>query len=226
MSEVSLAEYLHKRDKERFPTGVKFFTMISSETVVDVSREPLHQLRLENDLVRTYWIDLAPGDATMFHRHERPYAGICVGNSTIRNEIVGEGAAESEMHDGDVIYTPGQMTHRIENIGDCSFQNVTIEVLRSVGHTTSSLKRLERERRHIQISVDERALRVANLVLAAGEHCDLVGDHLVIWLGGEAKAGTFEKTWTIGKAGDFAWLCGVATLESAEGAKLAIVEIV
>lgn len=206
-------------------SGVKSFTMIADEQAMDVSREPLHQLRLENSLVRTYWIDLAPGVATQFHRHERPYAGICVGDSKIRNEIVGTGAAESDMHDGDVIFTSGHMTHRIENIGESAFQNVTIEVLRSAGHKTSSLKRLERERRHIQISVDERALRVANLELAAGERCDLIGDHLVIWLRGEAKAATFERSWMLRRAGDFAWLCGMATVESIEGARVAIAEI-
>lgn len=199
--------------------------MITAEQAVDVSREPLHQLRLENNLVRTYWIDLAPGVSTQFHRHERPYAGICVGESKIRNEIVGTGSAESHMHDGDVIYTPGKMTHRIENVGESAFKNVTIEVLRNAGHKTSSLKRLERERRRIQMSVDERALRVGNLELAAGERCDLIGDHLVIWLRGEANASTFEKSWTLRGAGDFAWLCGLATIESAEAAKVAIVEI-
>ncbi len=185
---------------------------MTADLAVDVSCEPLHELRLENDFVRTYWIDLAPGVATQFHRHQRPYAGVCVGDSVIRNEVLGTGASESNMHDGDVIYTPGQMTHRIENIGESAFQNVTIEVLRNAGHTTSSLKRLQRERREIQMVVDERALRVGNLELAAGERCDLIGNHLVIWLRGEAKASTFAGSRSLSQAGDFAWCCGVTTV--------------
>ncbi len=199
--------------------------MISAESAVDVSREPLHKLRFENDLVRTYWIDLPPGVATQFHRHDRPYAGICLGEALIRNEIVGEGVRESRVQQGDVIFTSGKMTHRIENIGSSAFQNVTIEVLRSAGHTSSSLKRLERERRKIQMSVEERALRVANLELGSGERCDLIGDHLIIRLSGETRVSTFHKSSALRQPGDFAWCCGPTTLESDADARVAIVEI-
>jgi hypothetical protein len=199
--------------------------MITAETFVDVRDEPRHRVCFENDLVRTYWIDLPRGEATLFHRHEHPYAGICVSQSFIRNEVVGDCSTELRMQSGDVMYTPGQMTHRIENIGESAFQNITIEVLRSVGHTSSSLKRLERERRQVEMVIDERALRVANLELAAGERCDLVGDHLVIWLQGVATASTFAESKSLSRVGDFAWCCGVATVESFDGAKVAIVEV-
>lgn len=200
--------------------------MVTAESVVDVSLEPLHKLRLENGLVRVYWIDLAPGVTTQFHRHERPYAGICVGESKIRNEVAGADPTESHMHDGNVIYTPGQMTHRIENIGECAFQNVTIEVLCGARHKTSSLKRLVREQPRTKMVIDEPALRVANVEFAAGESCDLIGDHLVVWLRGAATASTFTERKELRCAGDFAWCCGVTTVESAQGAKVAIVEIV
>lgn len=200
--------------------------MITAESVVDVSRESRHNLRFENDLVRVYWSALPPRASTKFHHHGHPCAGICVGDSMIRNEIVGEGTTELRMREGDVLYTPGDMTHRIENIGETAFQNLTMEVLRSAGHKSSSLKRLERERRQLQMVVDERALRVAIVDLAAGEQCDLIGDHLLIWLRGEATAATFSDTRALRKAGDFAWCCGVATVECVEGAKIAIVEIV
>jgi hypothetical protein len=200
--------------------------MITGETIVDVRNEPRHRVCLENDLVRAYWIDLPGGEATLFHRHEHPYAGICLGNSLIRNEVVGECVKELRMQSGDVMYTPGQMTHRIENIGDSAFQNITMEVLHSAGHTSSSLRRLERERRKMEMVIDERALRVANLELSAGERCDLVGDHLVIWLQGQGKASTFAESKSLTRAGDFAWCCGVATVESVDGVKVAIVEVV
>lgn len=199
--------------------------MITAETIVDVRNEPRHRLCLETELVRAYWIDLPGGEATLFHRHEHPYAGVCLGPSLIRNEVVGDGATELRMQSGDVMYTPGQMTHRIENIGDSAFQNITMEVLHSPGHTSSSLKRLERERRKMEMVIDERALRVANLELAAGERCDLVGDHLVVWLRGQAAASTFAESKFLKQAGDFAWCCGVATVESVDGVKVAIVEV-
>jgi hypothetical protein len=199
--------------------------MITANSIVDVSREPLHHLCLENDLARVYWIDLAPGIATQFHRHERPYAGICVGDSKIRNEIVGEGAVESCMNDGDVIYTPGKMAHRITNIGESAFQNITMEVLRSPGHKASSLKRLEHELKRLCIVIDEPALRVAVVELATNEKCELVGDHLVVWLKGQIVAATFERAGILRQPGDFAWCCGMATVESIASAKAAIVEI-
>jgi quercetin dioxygenase-like cupin family protein len=199
--------------------------MITTDSVVDVSAEPRHELRLENNLVRAYWIALSPGASTQVHHHGHPYAGVCIGDSLIRNEIAGEGTYEMRMREGDVMYTPGDMTHRIENIGDTDFQNLTMEVLGSTGHKTSSLKRLERERRHLQMVVDERALRVAHLALAAGEQCDLIGDHLIIWLRGEVNVSTFSDTRKLRQAGDFVWCCCVAAVASTEGAKVAIVEI-
>lgn len=199
--------------------------MITADSIVDVSREPLHHLRLENDLARVYWIDLAPGIGTQFHRHERPYAGICVGDSSIRNEIVGENAVESRVSDGDVIYTPGKMSHRITNIGESAFQNITIEVLRRAGHKASSLKRLEHELKELRMVVDEPAMRVAIAHLATNDKCELVGDHLVVWLSGQVVAATFETAGALRQPGDFAWCCGVATVESIAGAKVAIVEI-
>lgn len=107
--------------------------MITAASAVDVSREPHHRTVLENELVRAYWIDLAPGKSTQFHHHARPYAGICIGDSVICNDIVGEGPREQHMHDGDVIYTAGGMTHLIENLGAVRFQNLTVEVLRGAG---------------------------------------------------------------------------------------------
>lgn len=199
--------------------------MITAETIVDVRDEPRHRVCFENDLVRAYWIDLPSGESTLFHLHEHPYAGICLGYSVIRNEVVGDGATELRMQCGDVMYTPGQMTHRIENIGESAFQNITMEVLRTKGHTSSSLKRLEREHRQIEMMIDERALRVAKLELAAGERCELIGDYLVIWLRGDATALTFTDGKSLRRPGDFAWCCGVATVESVEGAKVAIVEV-
>lgn len=199
--------------------------MITTDNAIDVSCEPRHDLRFENDLVRAYWVALPPGASTQVHHHGHPYAGVCIGDSLIRNEIAGKGTYEMRMREGDVIYTPGDMTHRIENIGDTAFENLTMEVLSGTSHKTSSLRRLERERRQLQMVVDERALRVANLELAAGEQCDLIGDHLVIWLRGEVTVSTFSDVKKLHQAGDFVWCCCVAAVASAEGAKVAIVEI-
>lgn len=200
--------------------------MSSSEGAVDVSREPHHHIVLENELVRAYWIDLAPGASTQFHHHARPYAGVCVGDSVFRNDIVGQGPREQQMGDGEVIYTAGGMTHRIENVGAARFQNLTVEVLGEAGHKASSLKRLKNEHRRMKMAVDEPALRVATLELSEGERVELVGDHLVIWLGGKLEVATLSEHWTLHRAGAFAWCCGVSGLQSETGAKIAVVELV
>ncbi len=200
--------------------------MISAESAVDVSREPHHHIVLENELVRAYWIDLAPGASTQFHHHARPYAGICVGDAVFCNDILGQGAREQHMRDGEVIYTAGGMTHRIENSGPARFQNLTVEVLRGAGHKTSSLMRLEREHRRIRLAIDEPALRVATLGLAEGERLELVGDHLLVWLAGAVTVTTLFEQWTLRRAGEFAWCCGVSAVDTDSGARIAIVEIV
>lgn len=77
----------------------------------------------------------------------------------------------------------------------------------------------------MKLVIDEPALRVATLALSEGERCELIGDHLLIWLGGIVSVATLFEQWTLQRAGDFAWGCGVTAVESDSGARVAVVEV-
>lgn len=199
--------------------------MIVAEKIVNVRREPNHKLMFENALVRVYWVDLAVDAATEFHQHDFPYAGVIVGDAKIRNQVVGAEESLQELRDGDVLYSTGEMAHRVENVGAGRFRNFAIELLRSGAHQESSLRRLQREGRNLRLQVDKPLAGAAILELAAGERCEMIGEHIVVWLGGLLSASTFCGSVMLSTVGDFTWCDGISVLESEEGARVAIVEL-
>ena len=62
------------------------------------------------------------------HQHDRDYVYVMIGSSQV--EVVKPGAAPTEMklNDGDVKFTKAPLAHKVTNIGDTPFVNLTIEV--------------------------------------------------------------------------------------------------
>lgn len=62
------------------------------------------------------------------HQHDRDYVYVMIGSSQV--EVVKPGAAPTQMklNDGDVKFTKGPLVHKVTNMGDTPFVNLTIEV--------------------------------------------------------------------------------------------------
>ncbi len=97
---------------------------------VPVAEEPSHHLVLENQYTRAYKVEVAPGKATLLHRHDHDYIFVAIGDADISNEVLGKPPVEQKLKDGDVNFAPGGFAHVARNLASTPFRNVTIEVLR------------------------------------------------------------------------------------------------
>jgi len=110
----------------------------TAEKPVAITAEPSHHLYLENDQVRVFQVEAAPHAATLVHQHDYDYIFVSLGASDLRNEVVGRAPAELQLEDGEVHWSKGGFAHKITNLSEQPFRNVTIELLRAQGTATPS----------------------------------------------------------------------------------------
>ena len=108
----------------------------TAEAPVAITAEPSHHLYIENDQVRVFQVEAAPHAATLVHQHDHDYIFVSLGASDIRNEVVGREPVELKLEDGEVHWSKGGFAHKIVNLSDQPFRNVTIELLRAQGAAT------------------------------------------------------------------------------------------
>ena len=96
---------------------------------VEITSEPSHHLAVENEYVRAFQVEVAPGVSTLLHRHRHDYLFVTLGDSDVVNEVLGKPPAEIKLADGETRFTPGGFAHVAKNLSDQPFRNVTIELL-------------------------------------------------------------------------------------------------
>ena len=106
----------------------------AAATPVEVAAEPSHHLKVENQYVRAYFVEIPPGQSTLMHHHGTDYVAVAIGAS----EVDSTGADGTTKHiafqDGQVNYSPAGVTHAVTNKGPATFRNATIELLQNQGH--------------------------------------------------------------------------------------------
>ena len=92
-----------------------------------------HEVYFENDRVRVWGIDLAPGERVPFHCHRRTYFWVCTEGARGNQRFP---TGEMETYDfagGDVDFLdvkPGeQLIHDLENAGDSRLRFIAVELL-------------------------------------------------------------------------------------------------
>ncbi len=120
--------------KTFFKRGVYLFFIIRiSHAQVPVSMEPRHHKVFENAYVRVLDVHIAPGDTSLFHKHETPSVFIVLNNAKTGSEVISEGT----MTNAPVTY--GNMwfdgfyqkprIHRVWNSDTIEFHVMDIELL-------------------------------------------------------------------------------------------------
>jgi quercetin dioxygenase-like cupin family protein len=91
-----------------------------------------HEIFFENDRVRVWGIDLAPGERVPFHCHERTYFWVCTDGARGNQRFP---TGEMETYDfavGDVDFLdikPGEkLIHDLENAGDSPLRFIAVEL--------------------------------------------------------------------------------------------------
>jgi hypothetical protein len=96
----------------------------------NVPGEPHHHLRIENEYVRVYYVEVPAHEDTQLHQHDHDYIYVSLGPSDIVNAILNKPEIHLQLQDGETHFTRGGFAHVAHNLADTSFRNVTIELLK------------------------------------------------------------------------------------------------
>jgi quercetin dioxygenase-like cupin family protein len=99
----------------------------------DVPGEPHHHLKIENEYVRAYYVEVPPHEDTLLHQHDHDYLFVTLGATEVINAVLGKPEVKLALKDGEVRFTRGGFAHVARNLGDKPFRNVTIELLKPQG---------------------------------------------------------------------------------------------
>jgi hypothetical protein len=95
--------------------------------------EPHHHLKIENEYVRVYYVEVPPHENTQLHQHDHDYLFVTLGNSDVINAVRDKPEVHLVLNDGETHFTRGGFAHIARNLSDKPFRNVTIELLRPQG---------------------------------------------------------------------------------------------
>jgi quercetin dioxygenase-like cupin family protein len=147
----------------------------SPQSPVEISGEPRHHPKFENEYVRVWDVTVPAGDATLWHAHRNDNVVVTFGDASLRIETLGGTPAESQWKFGEVRFGKATYVHRAMNIGTTPFHNMTIEILKSPG--SKVLSRLKDIVTRTPVLENER-VRVYRVSLAPGESTGTHTHHL------------------------------------------------
>jgi quercetin dioxygenase-like cupin family protein len=99
----------------------------------DVPGEPHHHLKIENEYVRAYYVEVGPHSDTQLHQHDHDYLFVTLGATEVINAVLGKPEIKLSLKDGEARFTRGGFAHVARNLSDKPFRNVTIELLKAQG---------------------------------------------------------------------------------------------
>jgi quercetin dioxygenase-like cupin family protein len=188
----------------------------SPQSPVEISGEPHHHPKFENEFVRIWDVTVPAGDATLWHAHRNDNVVVTLGGASLRIETAGGAPAEVQWNFGDVKFGKAPYVHRAMNVGTTPFHNLTIEILKSPP-LSGTLANTKEEITRAPILENDR-VRVYKLSLAPGESTT-THTHFLPGMGISITPGTIQVT-TTGKdkrervkvpAGDVRWRSGPIT---------------
>src|SRR5580704_10904561 len=95
--------------------------------------EPHHHLRIDNEFVRAYYVEVAPHDETQLHQHDHDYIYVSLGPADVVNAVFNRPEVHLFLKDGETRFTRGGFAHVARNLSDAPFRNITIELLNPSG---------------------------------------------------------------------------------------------
>src|ERR1035437_6131203 len=82
---------------------------------VEIPADATHHLKIENEYIRAYYVEVAPQQSTLMHHHGNDYVSVALGHTVI-DSIAPDGAVKHiVLEDGDVRYTPAGMIHAVRS---------------------------------------------------------------------------------------------------------------
>jgi len=107
---------------------------------VEVTAEPHHHLKIENESVRVYYVEVPPHGDTLLHWHRHDYFSTSLGPSEIVNAVRGKDPVTLKLADGETRFASATFAHVARNLSDQPFRNVTVEILDDANLRNSTAK--------------------------------------------------------------------------------------
>src|ERR1035438_10267068 len=101
---------------------------------VEIPADATHQLKIENEYFRAYYVTIAPQQSTLMHHHGYDYVAVALGHTVIDSTAPDGAVKHIVLEDGDVRYTPAGLIHAVTDMAATPFHNATIELLQNHGH--------------------------------------------------------------------------------------------
>jgi len=188
----------------------------SPQSPVEISGEPRHHPKFENEFVRIWDVTVPAGDATLWHAHRNDNVVVTLGGASLRIETAGAAPTEVVWKFGDVRFGKATYVHRAMNVGTTPFHNLTIELLKSPPGPQSQSPQTGQTSR--QPVLENERVRVYRLSLAPGESTEVHTHHLaglaISITSGEVEVATkgADKTEQLKLGvGDVRWRPGAVT---------------
>jgi quercetin dioxygenase-like cupin family protein len=183
--------------------------------MVPATREPHHNVKLENRYVRILDVTVPPFDSTLYHIHENPYVYVSIGAATLKAQVEGANTiTDLILKDGEVRYSAA-VTHRVGNIGAADFRNITVQIQGRDETPPASGRQAGPEAATGAAAVlDNPLVRVDRVILEAGQstgaHTHPKSNLLVAVHDGSLRLETLghPTTAVTMTAGDFDWQTG------------------
>ena len=95
----------------------------------DTSLGPIgNRILFENDRVRVWSVELAPGERQAWHRHDLPYLIVPLTEGKNVMTFADGRVRETAETPGAALWREPGIPHELENVGDWPYRNVLIEV--------------------------------------------------------------------------------------------------
>src|ERR1035437_375331 len=95
---------------------------------VEIPADATHQLKIENEYFRAYYITIAPQQSTLMHHHGTDYVAVTFGHAVIDSTAPDGAVKHLVLEDGAVGYTPAGVIHAGTHIAGTPVHNATSEL--------------------------------------------------------------------------------------------------
>ncbi len=112
-----------------------------TQSAVPVDQEPHHHQVLQNQKVRAFITELAPGEQMPMHLHARDYITAFLLNAQFTVKAAGRPSQPQHVPAGAVRYTRAPLVHSLRNTAPAPFRAVEIEFAEPQGKSTPSRQR-------------------------------------------------------------------------------------
>src|SRR5436190_14865203 len=188
----------------------------SAQNPVELSGEPRHHPKFENEFVRVWDVTVPAGEATLWHAHRNDNVVVSFGDATLRIETLGRDPNQGPWKFGEVRFAKSTYIHRAMNVGTTPFHNFTIELLKPpTGAPAPSIPKEPIAREPV---LENERVRAFKVTLEPGQSISM-HTHVLPGLAIALTAGDIEVT-TQGKnkpdrlnlpPGDLRWRAGAVT---------------